>query len=48
MLLGGLVGALLVLHVSASAGLAVASGLVAVVTAGAWVSSRRRAPWQGR
>ncbi|MCU1607016.1 MAG: hypothetical protein JWP46_3481, partial [Modestobacter sp.] len=48
MLLGGLVGALLVLHVSASAGLAVAAGLVAVVTAGAWVGSRRPAPWQQR
>jgi uncharacterized membrane protein YoaK (UPF0700 family) len=48
MLLGALVGALLVLHISASAGLAVAAGLVAVVTAGAWAGSRRPAPWQER
>ena len=48
MLLGGLVGALLVLQVSASAGLAVAAALVAVVTAGAWLGSRRPAPWQAR
>jgi uncharacterized membrane protein YoaK (UPF0700 family) len=48
MLLGGLVGALLVLHVSAAAALAPAVVLVAVVCAATWWVSRRPAPWHER
>jgi uncharacterized membrane protein YoaK (UPF0700 family) len=46
MLVGGLVGALLVLRVSAAAALALAVVLVAVVCAGAWAAGRSTGAWQ--
>ena len=46
MLVGAICGALLVLEVSAAAALAVATGLLAAVTAGATVVARRPASWQ--
>jgi uncharacterized membrane protein YoaK (UPF0700 family) len=46
MLLGGLVGALVVLHVGAGPGLLVATALVAVVAAGSWWAARTPAAWQ--
>nr|WP_246323906.1 YoaK family protein [Petropleomorpha daqingensis] len=48
MLLGGLVGALLVLNLSAAAALAPAVVLVAAVSLAAWLVSRRPAPWHER
>lgn len=46
MLVGALVGAELVLHVGVSAGLAVATGINAVVMVGAAVASRKPQEWQ--
>ena len=46
MLGGAVAGALLVLHNGASAGLILAAALLAVVTAGAALATRRPAPWQ--
>ena len=46
MVAGAICGALLVLEVSAAAALAVATGLLAAVTAGATVVARRPACWQ--
>jgi uncharacterized membrane protein YoaK (UPF0700 family) len=46
MLLGGLTGALLVLHASAGTALGVATALVAVVAAGSWWVSPAGAGWQ--
>jgi uncharacterized membrane protein YoaK (UPF0700 family) len=46
MLGGAVAGALLVLHNGSSAGLILAAGLLAVVTAGALAATRRPAPWQ--
>jgi uncharacterized membrane protein YoaK (UPF0700 family) len=46
MLAGGVCGALLVLEVSAAAALAVATGLLVAVTAGATAVARRPASWQ--
>jgi uncharacterized membrane protein YoaK (UPF0700 family) len=46
MLAGGLVGALLVLHASIGATLGLATGLLAIVTAGSAFASRRPAEWR--
>jgi uncharacterized membrane protein YoaK (UPF0700 family) len=46
MLTGAIVGALLVVEVSAVAALALAAGLVVVVSTGATVAARRPAAWQ--
>jgi len=46
MFVGGLVGALLVLHVNAATTIAVAAALMAIVAIGATVTSRRPADWQ--
>jgi uncharacterized membrane protein YoaK (UPF0700 family) len=43
---GGACGALLVLHVSATAALGLATGLLAVVTAGAALAARQPGPWR--
>jgi uncharacterized membrane protein YoaK (UPF0700 family) len=48
MLVGGLAGALLVLHSSAAAALVPAVVLVAMVCVVAWWASRRPAPWHER
>ncbi|GGL91688.1 YoaK family protein [Nakamurella endophytica] len=45
MLVGGLAGALLVLHASPAAALAVAAALVGLVAAGGWLASRTPAGW---
>lgn len=47
MVLGAAAGALLVLHASLAAGLAAAGGVLAVVTAGAVLATRRPAAWRG-
>jgi uncharacterized membrane protein YoaK (UPF0700 family) len=46
MFAGGAVGALLVLHTGTTAGLGLATGLLAVVTAGAVLAARRPGPWR--
>jgi uncharacterized membrane protein YoaK (UPF0700 family) len=46
MLAGAVAGALLVLHVSAAAALAAATGLLLAVTIGAAAGNRRAAPWR--
>ena len=46
MLVGGLVGALLVLHVSMSAALGAAAGLLLLTTCGAGLGMRRPASWR--
>lgn len=46
MLVGGVVGAVIVLHVGASWALLVATALVAVVAVGAWWAARAPAAWQ--
>jgi uncharacterized membrane protein YoaK (UPF0700 family) len=46
MLVGGLVGAVLVLRGSSAWALLLALALVAIVCAGAWAAQRRPAPWQ--
>ena len=46
MFAGGACGALLVLHASATAALGLATGLLAVVTAGAALAARRPGPWR--
>jgi uncharacterized membrane protein YoaK (UPF0700 family) len=46
MFAGAVVGAVLVLHVNAATAIAVAVGLMALVTIGATLASRQPAPWQ--
>ena len=46
MFAGGACGALLVLHVGATAALGLATGLLAVVTAGAALAARQPGPWR--
>ena len=46
MFAGGACGALLVLHASATAALGLATGLLAVVTAGTVLATRQPGPWR--